>query len=169
MDAACIPDDHGHLRAESISHINEVFRRSKMTLICDKNLMNIDIHNLTLELRETILTTLAVSDWNLRAWTMLEAFQGRHNIWLLCKDNRTVSFRETLEIVHRYGTVDIAILFATSGHLLPSARMLAGGSSRDRGPLFEPISDDEAEYLLKHRHASRPGDKDVIRRLLTHC
>ena len=131
--------------------------------------MNIDIHNLTIELRETILAALVVSDWNLRAWTMLEAFQGRHNIWLLCKDNRTVSFTETLEMVHQYGAVDIAILFATSGHLLPSARMLASDPSRDGGPIFEIINGDEAEYLLRHRYASRPKDKEVIQRLLTRC
>ncbi|MCJ1240192.1 hypothetical protein MMC14_008192 [Varicellaria rhodocarpa] len=42
MDTPCIPEDH-ELREEAIANINEVFTKSKATLICDKDLMEIDV------------------------------------------------------------------------------------------------------------------------------
>lgn len=58
--------------------------------------MSIDISNLTTELRESILATVLVCDWNSRAWTLLEAMRGRRNIHLLCKRNEVITFKEAL-------------------------------------------------------------------------
>lgn len=58
MDTACIPEDHS-LRAESIAKINGVFSDSKVTLVCDRDLEDIDISDLNLGLRESILATVS--------------------------------------------------------------------------------------------------------------
>ena len=41
MDTPCIPEDH-ELRREAILKINEIFENSKVTLVCDRDLMRID-------------------------------------------------------------------------------------------------------------------------------
>ena len=61
MDIPCIPDDH-ELRDESISKINDVFTQSKVTLVCDRDLIQIDAKHLTPEVRESILVVVAVCD-----------------------------------------------------------------------------------------------------------
>ena len=43
IDTACIPKDH-QLRREAISQINEIFASSRLTLVCDLDLMAIDIY-----------------------------------------------------------------------------------------------------------------------------
>lgn len=45
MDTPFIHEDH-QLRAESIAKINDVFAQSKVTLVCDRDLMEIDVQNL---------------------------------------------------------------------------------------------------------------------------
>ena len=42
-----------------------------------------------------------VCDWNLRAWTFLEAFRGRDNVQILCKGDVIVSLKESVEMVYR--------------------------------------------------------------------
>ena len=74
---------------------------------------------MTMELRESILVTLLVCDWNVRAWTALEAMRGRKNLLILCKDGNMVSLREILGSVCNSGCIDIAILYNLAGHLLP--------------------------------------------------
>ncbi|KAI9771959.1 MAG: hypothetical protein M1839_002592 [Geoglossum umbratile] len=166
MDTPCIPEDH-QLRAESISKINEVFTSSKITLVCDKDLMEIDTSNLTLRLRESILSALLVCDWNIRAWTLLEAMRGRRNIYLLCKDNKAVSLKETLETVHREGSIDIAVLFLTAQQLVPSRIPPSKKPNLYSENLAKGfIGVQEASCLLNHRHASRQGDEVVIWSLL---
>ncbi len=113
-----------------------------------------------------ILVTAMICDWNLRAWTFLEAFRGRRNIYVLCKDNRTISLKDTVEVVFYKGSIDIALLLLSIPHLLPS---------RDRkglrvpGNAFESgfMTVETAGSLLSHRAASRPGDDVVIWSLLT--
>ena len=39
--------------------------------------MEIDISECTIVRKETILATVLVSDWNIRAWTCLESMRGR--------------------------------------------------------------------------------------------
>ena len=83
MDTPCIPEEHT-LRREAIENTNQIFEQSKATDGCDKDLMSIDGSDLSIEVCETIMGTLMVCDWNLRAWTILEAFRGRENMYILC-------------------------------------------------------------------------------------
>jgi hypothetical protein len=111
-----------------------------------------------------------VCDWNVRAWTLLEAIRGRRSIYLLCKYNKVLSLRETLEIVHREGSISLSILFLTAQHLLPPP-------DKDLNETFPSklyfdmkskgfVSIEEAGSLLSWRQASRPGDDIVIWSLL---
>lgn len=173
MDTPCIPNEKA-LRAECINNINKIFTQSMITLVCDRDIMGIEITTLGMDLQESILATLLVCDWNLRAWTLLEAMRGRHNIHLLCKWNQVICFKETLRAVNENGRIDLAILFLTSQHLLPQPPVddyeLFGvklASEEDRMIQLGFISLGEASILLSHRHATRDGDDVVIWSLLT--
>ena len=58
MDTPCIPENH-ELQGEAITNINKVFYESKVTLVCDRDLMDIDIEDLTLTKKEWILATVS--------------------------------------------------------------------------------------------------------------
>jgi hypothetical protein len=167
MDTPCIPQDH-KLRREAINNINAVFANSTCTLICDMDLMQVDVTDLTLELRESILAALLVCDWNVRAWTLLEAMRGRHNINILFKDEKALSLKEILEVVHYQGSVALAALFTTAQHLLPTQPPPPNSTphryldERAKGYVSVP----EAACLLSHRHASRKYDEVIIWSLL---
>lgn len=171
MDTASIPQDH-ELRREAILQINTIFMTSKMTLICDRDLMAIDISDLTVEIRELILVTILVCDWNLRAWTMLEAFKAYNNVHILCKDNKTLSLKDNLVHVHREGSIDIVVLFLAVDHLIPRGHMSTSQleeqrrvpNAQQRVPVnaYRAFHVDKAAIFLNHRHASRPGDEIVI-------
>lgn len=174
MDTPCIPEEEP-LRSECINNINWIFTNSKVTLICDQDLMKVDISALTMEIRETILAVLLVSDWNVRAWTLLEAMRGRNNIHLLCKRNQVICFKELLRTVHQEGRIDISILFLTCQHLIPQIppddyEIFSGGegfaSEEDRLTQMGFVSVGEGGILLSHRHASRSGDEILIWSLL---
>ena len=180
MDTPCIPTDHV-LRREAIMNINKIFAESKATLVCDRDLMEIDTSGEdSVQLRETILITTITCDWNIRAWTFLEAFRARQSIHLLCKNNKTVSLRESVEIVHRNGSLDIAILLLTIPHLLPRVQYSEGESIATpekypeiwaRKQMYKPLYNgfltvENSGKFLSHRPASRPGDDIVIWSLL---
>lgn len=59
IDTACIPFDE-QLRKEAISKINRVFKQSKVTLICDRDIQEMVISNLTTAGKETILATVSI-------------------------------------------------------------------------------------------------------------
>lgn len=99
IDAACIPSDK-HLRSEAIKMIIPIFRDSKVTLICDKDIMSIDAKDLTTQLCETLVSVLLLSDWNIRAWTLLEGIKGNRALHLLCKDRNPVALRDILSILY---------------------------------------------------------------------
>lgn len=166
MDTPCIPQDH-ELRAESISKINEVFMQSKATLVCDRDLMEIDVTDLSIHIRERILATVIVCDWNVRAWTFLEAFRGRDSVYLLCKDNAVVSLKETVEFVHRYGGIDMGFLLLTIPHLLPPSTK-RDSHNNSKLVINGYLTVENSGSLLSHREASRPGDDIVIWSLLLH-
>lgn len=165
MDTPCIPEDH-KLRREAIENINHVFEQSKATLVCDKDLMDIDASNLSMEVCELIIATMIVCDWNLRAWTFLEAFRGRESIYILCKRNVIVPLIEIFEIVHRQGSIDIALLVLSTPHLLASRTKKHYKSIRDPPFVSGFLTVETAGSLLSHREASRPGDDIVIWSLL---
>lgn len=159
IDSMCIPDAHD-LRSEAIGFINRIFTESKITLVCDKDLMGIDISTPTRELLESILATFFVCDWNVRAWTLLEAMKGSHAIHLLCKSNRIISLRDILTEIHQTGSVDISILCLAAQHLIPSSTDSFGKRSSRQ-------STEVAGSLLSHRHATRENDDIVIWSLLS--
>ena len=165
MDTPCIPKDH-KLRRQAIENINYVFEQSKATLVCDKDLMDIDASDPSVEVHELILATVMVCDWNVRAWTFLEAFRGRESIHILCRDNVIIPLRKTVEIVYGQGSIEIALLLLSVPHLLsPQIKkdfQAVSGSSFEVGFLLV----ETAGSLLSHREASRPGDDIVIWSLL---
>ena len=165
MDTPCIPEDH-KLRREAIENINSVFEQSKATIVCDKDLMNINASNLSIEVRELILATMIVCDWNIRAWTFLEAFRGRESIYILCKEGVTVPLRETVELVHSQGSMEIALLLLSVPHLLPSHVKKDFKPKTTSSSLIGFLTIEVAGSLLSHREASRPGDNIVIWSLL---
>jgi hypothetical protein len=178
IDTACIPSDDT-LRREAISHINGIFGGSHATIVADKDIMSIDIEELSrdatltksaLQLREIILATLLVCDWNVRAWTFLESLRGRQKLLLLCKNNQTIDLKETLEIVHAHGSIDISVLFVSTQHLWPStARWERIGAQWASVPTWMRngfMLVEDAAGLLSHRHASRSKDETVIWSLL---
>ena len=160
-DSACIPEDH-LLRSEAIQCINGIFSRSKITLVCDKDLMKIDIANLTVHVEESILATVLVCDWNLRAWTFLESVRGRHNIYLLCKGNRTIPFLQVVRDVFEHGSIDLAILSLTVPHMFPGR--VSDLSSQEASSFM--MTREGSGQVLSYRPASRKGDDVVIWSLL---
>ncbi|KAF4541548.1 Ankyrin repeat-containing protein [Lasiodiplodia theobromae] len=180
MDTPCIPQDH-QLRSEAIREINTVFAQSRLTLVCDRDIMAIDVGEgevdadtaaLPLHLQESLLCALLVCDWNVRAWTYLESVKGREGIYLLCAGDAVVRLEAVLRSVQARGALSVAALFLTAQHLLPpwvhpndvgkpKPRM------RFRSARSEVMHVEDAAAHLSHRHASRPGDEVVIWSLLT--
>ncbi|CAH0027408.1 unnamed protein product, partial [Clonostachys rhizophaga] len=105
--------------------------------------------------RPSPISTKSLSEWNKRAWTLLEGIRGSEQLHLLCAKNRVISVVDTakrikrLEKVRRLGRKkpELLSLFedASAGHSLP----FEGGGT-----------------LLAERTASRPGDTAVIWSLL---
>ena len=165
MDTPCIPEDH-KLRREAIENINSVFEQSKATVVCDKDLMSIDASDLSIEVCELIVATMLVCDWNIRAWTFLEAFRGRESIYVLCKEGVMIPLRETIELVHSQGSIDIALLLLSVPHLLPPFVKKDFRPKSFSRSLNGFLMTEVAGSLLSHREASRPGDDIVIWSLL---
>lgn len=131
--------------------------------------MEIDILNMTPPVCEVLLVTAIASDWNVRAWTFLEAFRARKSLHLLCRNNAVTSFKQIIEVVHRKGALDIGNLLPAMPHFLPSIddRPLLGTLPQVRRDFEEGHMRIELSgSLLSHRAASRPGDDVVIWSLL---
>ncbi|KAL7815236.1 hypothetical protein V8C26DRAFT_435956 [Trichoderma gracile] len=173
MDTPSIPSDH-FLRGEAIANINLIFATSKLTLVCDKDLMAIDFQDEDIETKEAIVSMILVCDWNVRAWTLLEALRGRHNIHVLCKNDVVVSLKDILMDVCNQGSIDIAALFLSAQHLLPSQSYVHGLDNNHPAQSSQWIVNrrkgfvdtKEAAGLLSHRQASRAGDAVIIWSLL---
>ncbi|KAI1080624.1 hypothetical protein F5B20DRAFT_539978 [Whalleya microplaca] len=161
IDSACIPEPDD-LRKEAITHINDVFYESKYVLVCDKELMSINIDDLTTECYEWLLTGVLLSDWNIRAWTMLEALKGREHVAILCQGNKTVMFKDIIEQVCHNGRIDIAVFASLLPHMLPS--QIEG---RIKGKVLQEVSPNDISLevigsWLSHRPSSRKGDDVTI-------
>lgn len=169
IDTMCIPSDY-NLRKEAIAEINQTFSNGKITLVCDKDIMRLDVSSLTIELQERILSMVLVCDWNQRAWTFLEAMRGRNHLHVLCKDEQTVSLKFLLENVLSKGSLDLISLFADAHHLVPNRQESLRQqvtTAQVRQNLAGMVELEEAACLLSRRHASRAGDEVVIWSLLS--
>ncbi|KAI9686758.1 MAG: hypothetical protein M1822_002817 [Bathelium mastoideum] len=147
IDTCCIPTDETR-RMEAIRGINGVFSTSRITLVCDRDIMCIDTKSE--HFMETVLATLLVADWNVRAWTLLEGFRGRSNLHLLCTNGELVSFTKMCSTLYTSGAIDMVIFLSALQHLLPSVS----------------FQYEESGSLLRKRAASRRGDELIIWGLL---
>ena len=173
MDTPCIPSEKD-LRWDCIANITSIFAISEITVVCDRDIMAIDISNPTIDVYERILATLLVCDWSIRAWTLLEAMRGRSGIHLLCLENRCVSVQELLRLVHNGGRIDLATLVLARAYLFPPAdlgdfelfpdKIVPDPEGREIRQGFMNIG--EAAALLSHRHATRDADDLLIWSLL---
>ena len=152
-DTACIPEDHV-LRHEAIQGINRTFATSKVVLCCDRDIMQMDVAENTIHKQETVLATVLLSDWNIRAWTYLESMRGRNNLYLLCKDNVCIRFRDLIQNIWSEGCIDIVVLGLAVRHMLP------------QGSVGNHTFLKSAGHTLSYRPASRKGDDLVIWSLL---
>lgn len=154
MDTPCIPTDQ-ELRYEAMGQINSNFLNSKVTLLVDRDLMEINIHPLTLEAKEAIVATLAVCDWNVRAWTLLEGMRGRWNLHVLCKDNHVISLVDVLNDVLAYSNLTLVSPCLALQHYNPTGRRPVEGE-------IPPVKIEQATCLLNHRHATKDRDVTMI-------
>ncbi|KAL4880363.1 hypothetical protein BJY04DRAFT_228641 [Aspergillus karnatakaensis] len=155
MDSPCIPTDDD-LRDEAIGQINDNFIRSKVTLLVDRDLMEIDIHPLTLQAEEAILATIVVCDWNVRGWTLLEGMRGRTKLHILCKNNRVISLMDVLTDVTARSNLSLVSACLAIHHYTPTQYQLS------QLQLDEPVSTEQATCLLNHRHVTKERDLIVI-------
>ncbi|KAK8052466.1 HET domain protein [Apiospora rasikravindrae] len=164
IDAACIPYDDV-LRSEAIRHINTIFYTSKCVLVIDIDLMKKDVRNMDTRQHESLLTAVLFSEWNTRAWTMLESLKGRDHVMILGQHDGVIRFMDLLEHVLYHGRIDLAV-FAL---FLPHMTRSQGEESnwiRQSPILRESIPNDiQLEVVgswLSHRPVSRPRDEVVI-------
>ena len=173
MDTPCIPSER-KLRWECVAQITSIFATSGKTVICDRDIMTLDISDPTTQGYESVLASLLVCDWGIRAWTLLEAMRGRYELFLLCRDNRLVNLHQLLKLVHDNGRIDLVNLCLARDYLFPPMAMsgfelfpghsITGEVEREIEEGFVNIA--EAGALLSHRHATRDGDDLLIWSLL---
>lgn len=97
----------------------------------------------TVQQWETIMATFLVSDWNIRAWTLLGAVKKRRPLHILTKNNSLVDFQAGVKFLCDHGAMDLVVLLPAAAHLFLKASPMHG---------FEEIG-----HMLTHRHASRLG------------
>ena len=153
IDTTCIPSEDP-MRTEAIRNINKIFAGAKVTLVIDTDIQSVDVSLPSIATYETLLSIFLVCDWNVRAWTLLEAVRGSRSIYLLCKDEAVVSLREILLTVHGKGAIDIAVLLGSAQHLVPHQDPTSAKTI------------EEASHLLSQRHCSWPSDEVICWSLL---
>ncbi|EED18568.1 HET domain protein [Talaromyces stipitatus ATCC 10500] len=143
------------LRYEAMGQINNNFLNSKVTLLVDRDLMEIDIDRPSLEAKEAIVATLVVCDWNVRAWTLLEGMRGCWNLHILCKDNHIISLGDTLNDVLAYSNLTLIPPCLALQHYVPTDDRPVEGE-------IPPAKIEQATCLLNHRHATKDRDVTLI-------
>jgi hypothetical protein len=78
IDAACIPEEHG-LRKKAIANINVVFQNAGVVLAIDKDIMRC-VASSSEEDMVLVHEAWQSSDWNKRAWTLLEGIRGSNQL-----------------------------------------------------------------------------------------
>ncbi|KAI1808933.1 hypothetical protein F4811DRAFT_499530 [Daldinia bambusicola] len=152
IDCATIPGEDQAIREKMIMMINWTFTNAKLVLCWDRNIAGLGSDT------ETMLLSLIVSSWHRRAWTLLEGNRGqqRRITFLRWVDTSKATYElfhlsDVLDAVFRKPNIRLWILSALV-ELLPYSDMR--------------LSADAAGLLLSGRHASRPGDSEVIWGLL---
>ncbi|ERF68613.1 hypothetical protein EPUS_07174 [Endocarpon pusillum Z07020] len=165
IDTVCIPEDH-KLRKEAIGYINEVFYKSHAVLVCDKDLMNIDVSKPNVELYESIVCAVLFCDWNSRAWTVLEGLKGRKNIYILCMNNQVLEFKTLVQSLCDTGHLNILAFMSQLVHIVPCDSYDRNYSPSARELRAGQVVLEVGGSWLSHRPASRKGDDIVIWSLL---
>jgi len=84
--------------------------------------MSIDIANIEshgVEMHERIIAAVLVCDWNVRALTFLESMKGRKNVRILCKNDMTLSVRDSITRVYPKGRIGMGIFCYLLSNFLP--------------------------------------------------
>lgn len=155
MDSPCIPTEM-ELRYEAMGHINHNFINSKVTLLVDRDLMEIDIDPPSLEAKEAIVATLVVCDWNVRAWTLLEGMRGCWNLHILGKNNHIISLIDVLNDILAYSNLSLVSPCLALQHYIPQ------GAPRPIKGEVPPVGLEQATCLMNHRHATKDRDVTMI-------
>ncbi|EXJ57152.1 hypothetical protein A1O7_07497 [Cladophialophora yegresii CBS 114405] len=155
IDVAAIPSET-KLRRQAINSISHIFAIAKVTVVIDMDVQTVDVDPSvpTIDQIEMLVSTLLVSDWTVRGWTLLEGIRASRAIFLLCRHDRVVNLRQALLTLHERGSVDIAALLGSTQHLIPHADPSTTKSV------------EEAGYLLSQRHTSWPEDVIICWSLL---
>jgi hypothetical protein len=112
--------------------------------------MTCPVADLTVAQLETVLSAWLVSDWSVRAWTLLEGVRGSQNLHLLCANDELVPAKALMTRLIQEGSITLATLSLATLPFITSPK-----------PSFEL-----AGSFLAHRHASRDYDMTIIWSLL---
>jgi hypothetical protein len=153
IDSACIPDEYG-LRKEAISNINTIFSNAGVVMVIDRDIMDC-VASRSEEDMVSLHEAWQNSEWNKRAWTLLEGVRGTGHLHLLCAKDRVVSVKDMIQRMRRLNKVRLW------GQEDPE---LVSVFERDPADYSFPF--EHAGTLLARRTASRPGDIPVIWSLL---
>ncbi|KAK8863271.1 hypothetical protein PGQ11_009506 [Apiospora arundinis] len=152
------------LRTEAINFINTIFYTSRCVLVIDVDLMEFDVINMDTRQCECFLTAVLFSEWNTRAWTMLEALKGKDHVSILGRDDGTIRFMELLKRVYDHGRIDLVVFSTYLPHMMRSQG--EAGTWLDHSSLRETMPNDiQLEVIgswLSHRPVSREEDGVVI-------
>ncbi|RYP49710.1 hypothetical protein DL768_004646 [Monosporascus sp. mg162] len=153
IDAACIPDEYG-LRREAIANINNVFRNAAVVLVIDRGIMECVASN-SEEDMVLVHDAWQNSEWNKRAWTLLEGIRGTEQLHLLCAKDRVISVKDMARRMRRLEKVKL--MGREKSELL---------GLFEKAPAGYSFPFESGGTLLAKRTASRPGDIAVIWSLL---
>ncbi|EAQ83106.1 hypothetical protein CHGG_10924 [Chaetomium globosum CBS 148.51] len=149
IDAATIPK-HSKQRKLMIKMINYTFRESRFSLCCDNRVARVtDLE----KDNGTALLVIMTAYWHRRAWTLLEGHKAT-DIRFLREGDMSNPFQVKAAILE--------VLAYTS-----TAPMWLLSSIAELEPyMVEGLTPEASGILLSSRKASRPGDSELIWRLL---
>lgn len=77
-----------------------------------------NVTHLTVDIKGFLVVAVILSDWNARAWALLESMQGRQNIFLVCKDRKTVELGKIMMDIINHGHFEIIVFTWHLYHML---------------------------------------------------
>ena len=179
-DSVCLPVEKT-ARKRAMESVNSVFENSKLTVVCDGDIMTLDKsenEEKDSSYMEKVLAIMLVCDWNLEAWSLVAALKGARTLHLLCKDDVLLPVHVMTQAVHERGSLELANLSLLSYHVLrPSTSWVlsskktlfwsdsAGGIFTNRDTRILAV--EEAGRLLEYRRTNHETDHLHIWCLLT--